>query len=231
MTTGPSNESTALIPKHEGDYFVYADETGNLDFKSADSPYFGFGTAMFPANHATQQWDAHLLRLSLQDQGVSLPNGFHAAKDSWKVRRQVFSMLADQEITVDSTFLYKANAYKKILLHADPQMRLYKMAWYLHFKDLCQRRIPKQAHIYAIVASFGTKMRAETAREALKDVADQQPQDITLCIWDSASCFGLQAADYALWAINRHVSGRALDHYEDLIEPYVRSVFLPWGNK
>lgn len=66
------------------DYFVYIDETGTLDFREpqteSDSPYFGIGSATFKDEHADILWNMLVLRASLEDQGISLPRGFHAKK-------------------------------------------------------------------------------------------------------------------------------------------------------
>jgi hypothetical protein len=41
-------------------YFLYADETGNLDYDSAKNPteseFFGFGTALLPDQHGEALW-------------------------------------------------------------------------------------------------------------------------------------------------------------------------------
>ena len=46
--------------------FLYADETGNLDYqghgKGGASAYFGFGTAISPRDHPHELWEGHKLR-------------------------------------------------------------------------------------------------------------------------------------------------------------------------
>lgn len=72
-----------------GNVYIYADETGNLDYgtKPGASPYFGFGTAVFRFEHPEALWGGLSLRASLAAgqngrPGVALPKGFHAVQDT-----------------------------------------------------------------------------------------------------------------------------------------------------
>lgn len=86
------------------DVFMYADETGNLDYSGEPdksngggaSIYFGFGTAVFPAAHGSHLLDALRLRARLEADGVNLPQGFHAYNDSHRIRNQVFELIKEQ---------------------------------------------------------------------------------------------------------------------------------------
>ncbi|PYG00198.1 hypothetical protein SAMN05216184_104137 [Georgenia satyanarayanai] len=213
------------------DIFVYADETGNLDYggagKQGASPYFGFGTAIFDGDHSVEMWDGHVLRTSLAGRGHDMANGFHAKDDLWEVRNGMFALLRTQEPRIDTTFLLKANAYPNV--KAAGEMRLYKMAWYLHLKYICQNVTTTDDRLYVIVGSMGTKKRKVAAQEAVADVCNQMHRDITLCIWPAATTWGLQVADYALWAVHRRLVGGKLTNYEEDVEPLVKSIFRPWG--
>ena len=65
--------------------------------------------------------------------------------------------------------------------------------------------------------------------EALQDVCAQIDRNITLCVWHSASSWGLQVADYGLWATQRVLEGRTCSWFAQCIEPTLESVFTPWG--
>ena len=118
---------------------MYADETGDLDMsgKSGSSTYFGFGTAVFDRDHGQELWEGLRLRMELERKGLWLPKGMHAKNDSAATRNEVFDLVAKQAPRFDTTFLCKANAYEHV--KAQGQLRLYKMAWFLHFKDIVRR--------------------------------------------------------------------------------------------
>ncbi|WP_461004683.1 hypothetical protein [Trueperella pyogenes] len=58
------------------DYFIYLDETGVPDFESPktpdDFPYFGVGSATYIGDHSQENWDAQVLRLALEERGLSV---------------------------------------------------------------------------------------------------------------------------------------------------------------
>ncbi|WP_127913442.1 hypothetical protein [Micrococcus sp. FDAARGOS_333] len=96
------------------DIYLYADETGNLDYASAGkqgaTDYFGFGTAVFKGDHGAQLMEGLKLRARLAGQGISLDNGFHAVNDSHATRDEVYGIIAGQAPRFDAAFLLKANA-------------------------------------------------------------------------------------------------------------------------
>lgn len=213
------------------DVFVYADETGNFDYDAAGkegaTAYFGFGTAIFEGDHSDALWMGHILRATLETDGHGLPKGFHAKNDGWEIRSPMLSALALQTARIDATFLYKANAYDYV--RARGWQGLYKYAWYMHLKYLCRYVLSPDDHLYVVVATLGTNKKQTLARQFVQDVCDQMPQDITLCIWDAATSWGLQVADYALWAVNRHLEGRELRAYDRDVAPLVKTCYTPWG--
>ncbi|MFJ4175010.1 DUF3800 domain-containing protein [Microbacterium sp. NPDC089696] len=210
---------------------LYADETGNLDYKAPTSPtesgYFGFGTAMFVDEHGGAIWRGHELRTGLADKGMQLPGGFHAKNDSVATRTEMFDVIRELGPRIDTTFLYKPNAYEYV--KAKGQMYLYKLAWYLHIKEVVLRVSSRSDRLVIVAGSFGTHQRATQAREAIRDVCDQIDRRITLCVWDSPTSWGLQVADYALWGVHRHLVGKGGAWYHDAIAPSLATTFRPWG--
>lgn len=213
------------------DYFVYMDETGTLDFgpprSPTESPYFGFGSVIFPGEHSEAIWDGHVLRASLESRGVRIPSQFHAKNDSWSTRGDVYAVIAGQRPRFDSTLLWKQNAYPRVVAGGKP--RLYKIALFLHLKFLCEKVFAREDRLYVVVATIGTKAMRSAASAAVDDVAAQMPQDVTACFWDSSSTWGLQVADYLLWARQRVLQGKAVNVYETHVEPLVESTHFPWG--
>lgn len=73
---------------------------------------------------------------------------------------------------------------------------------------------------------FSEVRDSETCRE---DVCRQTGLKIVLCVWDASSSWGLQVADYGLWALQRK-----LDHGDDswhsrYIGALESTVRFPWG--
>lgn len=211
--------------------YLYADETGNLDYKAVTSPtesgYFGFGTAMFADEHGDAIWKGHVLRTGLAEKGFQLPGGFHAKNDSVATRNEMFAVIRDLAPRVDTTFLYKPNAYPSV--QAKGQMYLYKLAWYLHIKEVALRVSTPNNSLVIIAGSFGTKERATQARNAIQDVCNQIDRRITLCVWDAPTSWGLQVADYVLWGVHRELVGKGGAWFQDSVKPSLETVFKPWG--
>ena len=213
------------------DVYMYADETGDLDMTGAKgaSTYFGFGTAVFHGHHGEELWQGQTLRAGLERKGLRLPKGLHAKNDSHDTRTEVFDLITKQAPRFDSTFLWKDAAYGRI--KAEGQLRLYKMAWYLHFKEIVRRVSNRGDTIYVIAATLTTNKKAGNARDALNDVCAQMSTDreIVLCNWDAASSWGVQVADYGLWAAQRELEGRACQWWTPNVEPLMETFFRPWG--
>ena len=215
--------------------YLYADETGNLDYEGLPNPqgggastYFGFGTATFVTeNHGNDLLNGLHLRAQATKHGIHLPLGFHACHDSNKTRSEMFAEIQRQAPRIDTTFLYKANAFQSV--RDEGPLRLYKMALYLHLKEIACRVARPQDELFIVIAEFGTKKTSRAARAAVEDVCDQISRKITLCVWSARSSWGLQVADYALWAVQRHLEGKKCSWYAPCIAPNLVSTFLPWG--
>lgn len=166
------------------DIYLYADETGNLDYdgagKDGASAYFGFGTAVFDHDHGDEMWDGLRLRASLEERGLNLPKGFHAVNDSNATRGEMCDLIQNQSPRFDTTFLCKENAYAYV--KARGQMYLYKMAWFQHLKYVAPQVSNREDTLYVIVGTFGTKARATQARVAVRDVCNQIDRNIVLCV-------------------------------------------------
>lgn len=215
------------------DVYLYADETGNLDYggatKQGASPYFGFGTAVFIGDHGVALMRGMRLRTHVSSKGIRLARGFHAVDDSNETRGEVFPLVAELAPRIDTTFLAKSQAYETV--RAKGEMYLYKLAWYLHFKEIATRVSGPDDTLYVIAGTFGTRKRQAEAEAALRDVCNQVDRQIKLCVWEASSSWGLQVADYALWATHRNLVGRSCHWYDRDIAPVLETTFLPWGRE
>lgn len=117
-------------------------------------------------------------------------------------------------------------------MRAAGQVRLYELAWYLHVKTIAQHVSDPGDTLYVVAATLTTNRKAGSARDALADVCQQVARDreIVLCVWDAASSWGVQVADYGLWAVQRQLEGHGCPTYATAaIRPTLRSSFRPWG--
>lgn len=213
------------------DVYVYADETGNLDYggegKQGASPYFGFGTATWFGDHGDALWSGLKLRVEIDNRGLSLARGFHAKDDSRATRHEVFDEIARQAPRFDATLLYKPDALPCV--RARGEMYLYKLAWFLHPKYVAVEVAEPGDTIIVVAGSFGTRARATQARAALRDVCEQVQHDVRLCVWDAPTSWGLQVADYGLWAIQRRLITGSCPWFESSVQPTLRSEAYLWG--
>lgn len=78
------------------DVYMYADETGNLDYNvsGGGSRYFGIGTATWQGDHGEHLWQGSQLRFKHAKAGVELPAGYHAKDDSHATRAEVYQLIA-----------------------------------------------------------------------------------------------------------------------------------------
>lgn len=222
-----------VVVRLVADVYMYADETGDLDMAGSpgSSTYFGFGTAAFPDGHGQQLWEGLQLRCRLEKAGLHLPRGLHAKNDSHSTRQQVFDLIAQQKPRFDTTFLVKSKAYD--VVKSAGEIRLYKLAWFLHFKEIARQVSKPGDTLYVIAATLGTKRKATSARDALRDVCTQvaTDRDIVLCVWDASSTWGVQVADYGLWAVQRDLEGRPCAWLPTHVGPTLQSLFCPWGRE
>lgn len=214
-----------------GDVYMFADETGNLDYNvsGGGSKYFGIGTATWQGEHGAHLWQAIQLRFRHADQGVALPAGYHAKDDSHATRAEVYKVIGEQAPRFDVTFLAKAKAYPYV--RARGESYLYQMAWYLHFKEVAKFVTDAGDTLHVAVATLGTKARKRAFQQAIDEVCLNQAPSwcrVVVAHWDSVTSWGLQVADYGLWAVQRQLE-RGDDKFMWAVQPTLGTRFLPWG--
>lgn len=209
--------------------FIFADETGDLGYNLiSGSKHFGFGTATIFNLEQMVFFDAFRLRCNLEEAGVHIRSGFHAQQDSNYTKQAVFTLIRKQAPRLDFTFLDKQGISGDARLKGD--LHLYKLAWFLHFTNLAKSVANANDTIFAITASLKTKAKTLQIREALGHVASEVPdRRIIPVYWDSSSSWGLQMADYALWAAQRHVLNLSNHWWEKDILPNTRTLNKPLG--
>jgi hypothetical protein len=214
------------------DVYVYVDETGDLDFSGNPraSAHFGLGSAVFRGPHGAALAAGLELRCRLEAEGLALPRGFHAKDDSHRTRDEVFGLIREQAPRFDVTLLDKERADLRVR-EASVTYR-YKLAAFLHLKWLVPQVAPTEGSIFVIIGSLQTAGKREAVRNAVTDVCAQMDLPrarVVPCIWDAPSSWGIQIADYGLWAAQRELVGRQCTWFEPCVKPTLASVFHPWA--
>lgn len=211
--------------------FLFSDEAGNFDFsrKSGASTYFAIGTLALRDDQPSQLRAALLgLRQRLAWNGHGLDSSFHATEDRQAVRDAVFPLLSAHPGRYDVTLLEKSKA-KPHVRNAEPTF--YKYAMFYHLKHVIQRVARADDELMMVASELGTKRKRSAYRGALEDVVAQLSWhlgDHRIAFWSCQSDPCLQAADYALWAVQRKWE-RNDDRSEKLIAHKVVSQYDLWS--
>lgn len=207
--------------------FIYLDETGVPDWSpTADSPYFGFGSAVIGEGHAAALHSITQLRASLDPKHANVKEGFHANNDRGQTRALVYERIANMDVSFHSTFFAKGNAYPYVQKRS--KLWFYKYALFTHLRALIPTVTSPRDEVYVIAAHLELAAKRQAVWAALEDVCAQVSGTRTVQphIWLSASSPGLQIADYGLWARQRLLLKGALA--EHIREP-MRAKFKPWA--
>lgn len=203
------------------DIYIFADETGDLGKNLIDSPkYFGFGSAVFEDLNKLDWRSSFQLRCELENKGLHLRSGFHANNDHRHTRSQVYSLIGEQKIRFDFSFIDKFR-----LIDSDMNdLQIYRYLWKSHFSRIIEEVSNAEDRIFAISASFGPRYKNKGVRGTLQELASQlSNRKIIPIYWDSASSWGLQVADYGLWAAQRHLYEIRTNWWDEIVEPKTKS--------
>lgn len=199
---------------------VFADESGNFDFsrKQGASRYFVLTTvtcANFDVGDALLR-----LRREIAWDGHGIDSEFHATTDKQAVRDRVFDVLRQHEFRVDATILDKTKAAP----HTRADDRFYKLAWFLHMKNVAPRVARRHDELFVVSAALGVKKKRATMRAGVAEVMRlvSPTTEFRCASWSAHSEPCLQVADYCCWAISRKWE-RGDDRSHQLIADKIRS--------
>lgn len=183
--------------------YVYADESGNLDFslKAGASRFFIVTTVMLEDHAIAAELSG--LRRDLAWQGHKLPRGFHATEDSQAVRDAVFGVIQSHRFRVDSTIIEKRKSQPQ---WRTSELRFYQYTWLYHMRYITPRIVTSaQDEVLLVAATVGTKQKAASFNQAIEDVVRQSAPNTAMksAYWPAYSDVCLQIADYCSWAIQR----------------------------
>ena len=209
--------------------YVFADETGDLGNNlTGGSQFFGFGTATFTDRTPPNFETAFKLRCEFELMGFGIKEGFHATNDRWSIRNEIFQLIKSQPPRFDFTFLNKENAFPYV--KEQGALRLYGLAWWMHFKEIARQVAGPEDVIYSIMGDIQTKAKKREIESIIKDIAEQvTDRKIVPIIWNSRTSWGLQVADYGLWEAQRRINGEKTEWWEQCIAPNHHTFFRPWN--
>lgn len=211
------------------DIYIYLDETGSCDYSQASGPRFAVGSATYTGDHRDAVWDGLQMRCEMERRGINLPQGFHAVNDSNRTRHQVFELIKKHPPRFDSTFLTKAKAYPSVQARGKPY--LYQMAMYQHLKHVVPLVSGPGDDVFVIAGTIHLiKSGVKAAREAIQSVCSQlsYDRDVTGCLWEARSSWGIQVADYCCWALQRSMDQKTCTWYDTVVEDLLHSNYGPW---
>lgn len=181
---------------------VFADESGNFDFKRSDGASRYFILTTIALTECSIGDELLELRRELTWKGLGLQTEFHAATDKQAVRDEVFALVSRHDFRIDATILDKTKAQPSV---RGTDERFYKMAWYLHFKFIAHRITRPSDELLVVGASVGTRASRAGFHQAVQEVVRQCAHVARhqVASWQCASEPCLQIADYCSWAIQR----------------------------
>lgn len=208
------------------DVYVFADEAGNFDFSSHRGASKYFTIASITLTDCSIGGELLELRRDLAWRGKHLTEVFHATDDPQSVRDEVFAIIAAADFRIDATLLEKSKAYD----YLRSEMRLYKLAWFLHFKHVAPQIVNTQDRLLVVAAGFGVKRQRADFRDAVHDVVNQvsKCRSHQVAAWPANHDPCLQIADYCTWAIQRKWERGDTRSY-DLIAEKIASEKDIWG--
>lgn len=193
--------------------------------------YFGLGQATFKKDSGPASWEATELRFELERAGVRLPKGFHAKDDREDTRVKVFDLISKHAPRIDVTLLHKKYLPQEIKEDVEKDhLQLYYRAWQKHSSYQARYVLKPYDRVFVVAASiFEHRRKQQAARAAIESVVRKFARSFewTLCTWDNPTAWGLQVADYVLWAVQRDLVYGSCKHFK-AISPLIETVYSPW---
>lgn len=187
-------------------WFIFADESGNFDFRAHQSAsrYFSIGSISLTSDSERVKLRAQLDGLSdrLLLSGFPGNGAFHASEDRQAVRDRVFPLLMEVDFQVHITAIEKRKVAPE---RRESDAAFYGYAWHLHIVNLLTRVAPGD-QLFVIAAALQTKQSRRHFLQGVQHAVEQsQPRGVTTRVyfWRDESDRCLQAADYCLWAASR----------------------------
>ena len=199
--------------------YLFFDESGNLDFGPKGTRYFCVGT-LATRDPAALERALGALRYELLAEGVEL-EAFHAAEDRQAVRDRVFAALtAGGEFEVDALVVDKAGVPAELREEA----RFYPECAERLLAPVFARFADPRERVVVVTDRLPLNRTRQAVEKAFKLFIRRRlgARPFSVLHHASAAHAGLQAADYALWAVYRKWRDGDLRSHA-LVEPYLGS--------
>lgn len=180
--------------------YVFADESGNLDFSPTGTRYFVLTTV---TAESCDVGDALLqVRRTLARTGIGLNEELHCAENSLAVRKPVFETIRGLNFRVDATIIEKCQVHPA---YRPTEARFYHFAWYEHMRRIITDIVTDEDKLLVIAAALYTKrVREEFWRGVTDAVSWLVPKvERRVAFWAAGGDPCLQLADYCAWAVFR----------------------------
>jgi hypothetical protein len=205
-----------------GAYWIFGDESGNLDFSTRGTHWFATGTLTMSdgAKNALEQslndLSLHFSRSEMVHDGI-----FHASEDRQAVRDKVFPLLAGSDSRGDVTF-YEKNKANPVIRQTGKDF--YGWTWNRHFQYLLRKVGRRGDHVTVVLSDIGTKKERTAFVDAVQAAVSHeegQRLSVELLVRKNSADRCLQAADYLVWAAFRAQEQgdmRSLDQIKDIVK-------------
>ncbi|WP_221403549.1 hypothetical protein, partial [Croceicoccus naphthovorans] len=146
--------------------------------------------------------------------GSPIRDCFHCTYDKQEVRDEVFTLLSEQDFTVQATIMEKSKAQPQTRTTED---RFYQYGWLYHLKHSSPKFLGPNDSIQVTAATIGKKAKRVSFEDAVRDVCKQiiPKKRVRTAFWPAETDPCLQIADYCCWAIQRKWEkgdSRSYDH-------------------
>ncbi len=210
-----------------GDWCVFGDEAGNLQFNPKGSRYFVLTTVTLA--DPTVGVALLALRRKLAWEGIESHPEFHASEEQQPVRDRVFDALDDLQFDIDSTIFEKR---KVVPRNRRSEAYFYQFAWFYHLKYLAYRFNQPNIRLLVVPATLvGRGKKQQAFSSAVKSVVRQVAwlAEAQCAFWMARSDPCLWLTDYCSWAIQRKYEhtwqGQPDTRSYDRIRAKIRSEF------
>lgn len=210
--------------------FLFADEAGDFAFnrKQNVSKYYVICTVTMPDCEVGHE--LLKLRRHLSWNRVSAGDFFHASTDRQAVRNEVFKIISQADIEIQSTIMEKSKAQPQVRVS---EQRFYKYGWHYHFQHSSNSYLSKVTELHLTVASIGMKRKRINFEDAVRDVISQKiisRKNWCVSFWPCQSDPCLWVADYCTWAIQRkYESGGKDTRSFEIIKPKLKYEYDLWA--
>ena len=154
-------------PSPVGRTYVFADESGNFDFRDprrfpGATMYFAVGTILLNGQDDRRRLERDLLDLrhEMVDEGLPFTGECHATEDKQVVRDRVFDVLSRHTFTVDVTVVEKAHVPSEL---RTSEAVFYQHVWFHHFDAIARKTFTAGDDVTVLTATLGTKAKQRTS--------------------------------------------------------------------